>query len=74
MSGHGGLGIFEWVFWVLAFAFFGMALFRSEKLSTGPVAGVRLKSGLLAWMWVLGIAFALAGFITAIIQMRSGNS
>jgi hypothetical protein len=74
MNGHGGLGIFEWVFWVLGFAFFGMALFRSEKLSTGPVAGVRLKSGLLAWMWVLGIAFALAGFVTAIIAMRENLS
>ena len=70
--GHGGFGVFEWIFWLLAFLFFGLALYRGEKLSTGPVAGVRLKSGLLTMMWILGLAFALAGFITAIIAMRSG--
>ncbi len=71
--GHGGYGVFEWIFWVLAFIFFGLALFRGEKLSTGPVAGVRLRSGLLATMWILGLVFALAGFITAIIAMRAGG-
>jgi hypothetical protein len=72
--GHGGFGVFEWIFWLLAFIFFGLALFRGEKLSTGPVAGVRLKSGLLVTMWILGLACALAGFITAILAMRAGVS
>lgn len=69
-----GYGVFEWLFWVLAFLCAGAALYRAEKLSTGPVAGVRLKSGLLLTLWILAAVFGLAGFVTAILAMRAGAS
>ncbi|WP_207343395.1 hypothetical protein [Arthrobacter sp. E3] len=66
-------GVFEWVFWVLAFGFGVMALVRGEVFSTNTSQRVQRHAGQQFFLWVLAATFALSGFLTAVLAMRAGH-
>ncbi|MDJ0312673.1 hypothetical protein [Arthrobacter sp. H35-D1] len=65
-------GVFEWIFWVLAFGCGVLALLRGEVFSTGSSQRVRRHAGQQILLWIMTIAFALAGFVTAALALRAG--
>ncbi|PYI40168.1 hypothetical protein CVS30_01200 [Arthrobacter psychrolactophilus] len=68
-----GYGFFEWIFWVLAFGFGILALMRSEVMSTQSSQKKNGNSGQQILLWLVTVAFALAGFVTAVLAMRAGH-
>ncbi|WP_449374017.1 hypothetical protein [Arthrobacter psychrolactophilus] len=68
-----GYGFFEWIFWVLAFGAGILALMRSEVFSTKSSWKKHGNSGQQILLWLLTAAFALAGFVTAVLAMRAGH-
>ncbi|MDJ0316838.1 MULTISPECIES: hypothetical protein [Arthrobacter] len=65
-------GFFEWIFWVLAFCTGILALARIEVFSTHSSQRVHRHSGQQILLWIMTIAFALSGFVTAALAMRAG--
>jgi hypothetical protein len=66
-------GFFEWIFWVLAFGAGALALTRGEVFSSNSSQRVRRHAGQQFFLWIATVAFALAGFVTAVLAMRSGH-
>ncbi|MBP2413026.1 hypothetical protein JOF48_001825 [Arthrobacter stackebrandtii] len=62
--------IFKWLFWVAAFAFGISALVRMEAFSTHSTQRTHRHAGQQFLLVVLAVAFALAGFVTAAMEMR----
>ncbi len=62
--------ILKWIFWVAAFGFGILALVRLEVFSTNSTQRTHRHSGQQILLWILTIAFALAGFVTAAMEMR----
>ncbi|WP_425859628.1 hypothetical protein [Arthrobacter sp. TWP1-1] len=68
-----GYGFFEWVFWVLAFGAGALALTRGEVFSSHSSQRVRGHAGQQIFLWMATAAFALAGFVTAVLALRAGH-
>lgn len=66
-------GLFEWVFWILAIGTGLVALMRSEVLSTNSSQRAHHHSGQQVLLWILAVAFAISGFVTAALAMRAGH-
>lgn len=66
-------GLFEWLFWVLAFGFLILGLIRSEIFSTNTSQRVHRHSGQQIFLFILSATFALSGFVTAALAMRAGH-
>lgn len=66
-------GVFEWIFWVLAFGSGFLLLARVEMFSTANSQKVHGHAGQQLLLLILTILFALAGFTTAVISLRAGS-
>ncbi|MFQ4148374.1 hypothetical protein AAGW05_06710 [Arthrobacter sp. LAPM80] len=66
-------GLFEWVFWVLAFCMAFLALARIEVFSTHSSQRAHRHSGQQVFLWIMAVIFALSGFLTAVLSMRAGH-
>ncbi|ALV46552.1 hypothetical protein SAMN04489740_3493 [Arthrobacter alpinus] len=66
-------GFFEWIFWVLAIASGVLAMARGEVFSTNSSQRVHRHAGQQIFLWIATVAFALAGFVTAVLAMRGGH-
>ncbi|MGN5734876.1 hypothetical protein [Arthrobacter psychrochitiniphilus] len=62
--------ILKWIFWVLAFGSAILVLVRSEVFSTHSTQRTNRHSGQQAILMIMTVAFALAGFVTAAMEMR----
>lgn len=66
-------GLFEWLFWILAFGCFIWGLARSEIFSTNTSQRVHRHSGQQIFLFIMAATFALSGFVTAALAMRAGH-
>jgi hypothetical protein len=66
-------GVFEWIFWVLAFGAGFLLLARVEMLSTANTQKVNHHAGQQLFLLILTVLFVLAGFTTAVIALRAGS-
>ncbi len=62
--------IFKWFFWVVAFGCAVVGLVRMEAFSTDSSQRTHRHAGQQVLLWAFAIAFALAGFVTAALEMR----
>lgn len=62
--------IFKWIFWVLAFGCGITALFRMEAFSTHSTQRTHRHAGQQFLLLMFAVAFGLAGFVTAALEMR----
>ncbi len=66
-------GLFEWLFWVLAFGCTILGLARSEIFSTNTSQRVHRHSGQQMILFIMAVVFAVSGFVTAALSMRAGH-
>jgi len=66
-------GVFEWIFWVLAFGTGFLLLARVEMLSTANTQKQHHHAGQQLFLLVMTVLFVLAGFTTAVIALRAGS-
>ncbi|WP_026556720.1 hypothetical protein [Arthrobacter sp. 35W] len=64
-------GVFQWLFWILAFATGILTLSRTEVFSTGSTQRSKGHAGQQFFLWFMTAAFALSGFIAAVLAMRA---
>jgi len=62
--------IFKWFFMVVAFCLGILAFVRMEAFSTNSTQRTHRHSGQQFLLFVFAIAFGLAGFVTAALEMR----
>jgi hypothetical protein len=72
--GESLVATYEWVFWTIAIASAGIALIRAGVVSAGRGPGLREKSGLVVFLWILCAVSALSGFVLAAAAVRTGGS
>ena len=71
--GESVVATYEWLLWMIAIASAGIALIRAGVVSAGRAPGLREKSGVVVFLWILCAFSALTGFVLAAAAVRAGG-